>query len=85
MVSPQAYNGRVGLALFCPLTTSVKGYPFEVPVQVGGKLEGAVLADQIKSLDWRVRQASKFDEVTDETLAEVLGKIGTLVNWRDER
>ena len=85
VISPQSYNGRVGLALFCPLTTSIKGYPFEVAVQVGGESDGVILADQIKSLDWRVRQASKFDEVSDATLAEVLGKIGTLVGWRDDR
>jgi len=85
VISPKSYNGRVGLALFCPLTTSVKGYPFEVAVQVGSKSEGVILADRIKSLDWRARQASKFDEVSDETLAEVLGKIGTLVGWRDDR
>jgi len=85
VISPQSYNGRVGLALFCPLTTNVKGYPFEVAVQVGSKSDGVILADQIKSLDWRARQASKFDEVSDETLAEVLGKIGTLVGWRDDR
>ena len=85
VISPKSYNGRVGLALFCPLTTSVKGYPFEVAVQVGSKSEGVILADRIKSLDWRARQASTFDEVSDETLAEVLGKIGTLVGWRDDR
>lgn len=79
VISPRAYNGRVGLALFCPLTTSVKGYPFEVPVRIGAGEDGAILADQVKSLDWRARGARKFDEVSDETLAEVLGKIGTLV------
>jgi len=85
VVSPSAYNGRVGLALFCPLTTSVKGYPFEVAVQVGDKVDGAILADQVKCLDWRARRARKFGEISDEILAEVLGKIGTLVAWRDER
>lgn len=53
VVSPKAYNGRVGLALFCPVTSRVKGYPFEVQFPAGGKFEGAVLADQVKSLDWR--------------------------------
>ena len=85
VVSPRSYNERVGLALFCPLTTSVKGYPFEVVVAAGGRAEGAILADQIKSLDWRVRQARKFDQVSDETLAEVLGKIGALVGWSEDR
>lgn len=85
VVSPKSYNGRVGLAVFCPLTTSIKGYPFEVALPAGGKAEGAILADQIKSLDWRVRRTKKFDQVSDEILAEVLAKIGTLVGWQTDR
>ena len=81
VISPKAYNGRVGLAVCCPLTTQVKGYPFEVALPPGRKAEGAVLADQVKSLDWRVHQAKKFDEVSDEVLQEVLAKLGTLVGW----
>jgi mRNA interferase MazF len=72
VVSPRSYNERVGLALFCPLTSSVKGYPFEVAVATVGRAEGAILADQIKSFDWRARQARKFDLVSDKTLVEVL-------------
>jgi len=79
VISPKSYNGRVGLAVFCPLTTQVKGYPFEVALPQGGKAQGAILSDQVKSLDWRVRQAEKFDEVSDGILADVLAKIGTLV------
>lgn len=79
VISPESYNGRVGLALFCPLTTQIKGYPFEVALPAGGNAEGAILADQVKSLDWRVRRARKVDEVSDEVLAEVLARIGTLV------
>jgi len=85
VISPKAYNSRVGLAVCCPLTTQVKGYPFEVALPPGGKAEGAVLADQVKSLDWRVRQTRKFDELSDETLVEVLAKIGTLVGWGPDR
>ncbi len=85
VISPRSYNAKVGLAVFCPLTTHVKGYPFEVVLPGGGKAQGAVLADQVKSLDWRVRQAEKFDEVSDELLGEVLAKIGTLVGWRPVR
>ncbi len=85
VISPKAYNSRVGLAIFCPLTTHIKGYPFEVVLPPEGKAEGAVLADQVKSLDWRVRQAKKFDEVSDKTLSEVLSKIGTLVGWGPDR
>jgi len=56
-ISPRAYNAKVGLALFCPVTSHVKGYPFEVGFPAGAKTNGVVLADQIKSLDWRVRGA----------------------------
>ena len=85
VVSPRSYNGRVGLAIFCPITTNVKGYPFEVVLPAGGKAAGAVLADQLKSLDWRIRQAKKFDQVSEETLAEVLAKVGTVVGRRANR
>ena len=79
VISPATYNRRVGLALFCPLTTQVKGYPFEVLLPRGLKAEGAVLADQVKSLDWRVRKAKLLcrapQEVVDETLGRVLALI----------
>ena len=76
VISPAAYNRRVGLALFCPLTTQVKGYPFEVVLPHLSEGTGAILADQIKSLDWRVRRARLLcrvpPEVVEETLARVL-------------
>jgi mRNA interferase MazF len=79
VVSPKEYNGRVSLALFCPITSRVKGYPFEVPFPSGSKVQGAVLADQLKSLDWRVRQAKRFAKAPDVVLQETLGKILALV------
>ena len=85
VISPRSYNSKVGLALFCPLTSHVKGYPFEVTLPAGGKAEGAILADQIKSLDWRVRQAKKFDQVSREVMLEVLAKIGALVGLGEIR
>lgn len=85
VISPKSYNGKVGLAIFCPLTTHVKGYPFEVVLPEGGKVQGAILTDQVKSLDWRVRRADKFAEVSDDILGEVLAKIGTIVGWRPDR
>lgn len=81
VVSPRAYNGKVGLALFCPLTTRVKGYPFEVPVPPGGDAEGVVLSDQIKSLDWRARKAERFDQLPRQAMGEVLARIEALVGW----
>ena len=79
VVSPGSYYGRVGLALFCPITSQVKGYPFEVELGPGGKAEGVVLSDQVKSLDWRARQVQKFDRVSEKVMREVVAKIRTLV------
>lgn len=78
VLSPKKYNQVTGLMLCCPLTTAIKGYPFEVAVRVGSK-PGVVLADQVKSLDWRARQAKKADVIAPEALEEVLGKLGTLL------
>lgn len=78
VLSPKQYNQVTGLMLCCPLTTAIKGYPFEVAVRIAGK-PGVVLADQVKSLDRRARQAKKADVVATEILAEVLGKLGTLL------
>ncbi len=78
-ISPRAYNAKVGLALFCPITTQAKGYPFEVALPPGGRAEGVVLSDQLKSLDWRARRARRFDRVTHEVTDEVVGKILALL------
>jgi mRNA interferase MazF len=60
VLSPSAYNGRVGLALLCPITSQVKGYPFEVPLPGRFLVKGVVGADQVKSLDWSARQATRI-------------------------
>ncbi len=79
VISPATYNRRVGLALFCPLTTQVKGYPFEVVLPAGLKARGAVLADQIKSLDWRVRKAKLLYRVPQEVIQETLARALALI------
>ena len=79
VVSPAAYNGRVGLALLCPITSRVKGYPFEVLFPRDSRVDGAVLADQVKSLDWRARRARRFAVASREVMDEVLGKIHALL------
>ncbi|SHJ46116.1 endoribonuclease MazF [Desulfofundulus thermosubterraneus] len=79
VVSPRVYNEKVGLALFCPITTKIKGYPFEVELPEKLKVSGAVLADQIKSLDWRARRAEFACRAPAEVLAETLAKIRTLI------
>jgi mRNA interferase MazF len=80
VVSPRTYNRKVGLALFCPITSRVKGYPFEVPLPKGGKAQGAILSDQLKSLDWKARKAVRFDCVPDVVVQEVTARILALVD-----
>ena len=80
VLSPAAYNGRVGLALFCPITNQRKGYPFEVGIPAGLRVTGVVLADQVKNLDWRARQAELICALPAETVAEVLAKLATLLS-----
>jgi mRNA interferase MazF len=78
VLSPQVYNKKAGLALFCPMTTQQKGYPFEVKIETG-KINGVVLADQIKSLDWRQRGAEFILRVTDNEINEIIKKLNTLI------
>ena len=79
VISPSAYNGRVGLALLCPITTEVKGYPFEVPLPAGLPVAGVVGADQVKSLDWRAREATRIAAVPEEIVTQVVGRLRTLL------
>lgn len=81
VVSPKAYNQKVGLALFCPITSNVKGYPFEVLLPKEYRVSGAILSDQIKSLDWRVRKAERIATAHRDVIEEVLAKILTLVGF----
>ncbi len=79
ILSPAAYNGKVGLAILCPVTSQVKGYPFEVLIPEGLKISGAILSDQVKSLDWKVRQAKFVCTLPAATLNEVLQKLNALL------
>src|SRR3989338_8909312 len=79
ILSPELYNKTVGLALVCPITTQVKGYPFEVPIPKGLKVSGVVLADQVKSLDWKTRRARFCCTVPTATVTEVLRKLAPLI------
>ncbi|HEY3115725.1 MAG TPA: endoribonuclease MazF, partial [Chloroflexota bacterium] len=79
VLSPAAYNGRVGLALICPVTSEAKGYPFEVPLPPEAGVRGVVLADQVRSLDWRARRAQPAGRLTPEALDEVLAKLATIL------
>ena len=80
VISPSSYNRRVGLALCCPVTSQVKGYQFEVLLPAGLGVEGAVLSDQLKSLDWRVRKARRIATAPADVLEETVGKILALVD-----
>lgn len=77
VLSPAAYNGKTGLMLCCPLTTQIKGYPFEVAI--AGSPPSAALADQIKSLDWVVRKARLKGKVSHAELDEVRAKALALI------
>lgn len=79
VLSPANYNGKVGLAILCPLTNQIKGYPFEVLVPSGLSITGAILADQVKSLDWRARSVELICSLPSRTVTEVLQKLGTLL------
>jgi mRNA interferase MazF len=79
VVSPAPYNARTGLALVCPITSQVKGYPFEVPLPLGLPVTGVVLADHLKSLDWRARRADFVATVPDAVVDEALARIALLI------
>ena len=79
VVSPQSYNGKVGLAILCPVSGQIKGYPFEVLIPTGLPVTGAILSDQVKSLDWRARRAELICALPARTISEVLEKLATLL------
>lgn len=83
VLSPESYNARVGLAILCPVTGHAKGYPFEVALPSGSPVAGVVLSDQVKSLDWRARQAEPIESIQplpSQVTEEVLQKLGTLLD-----
>jgi mRNA interferase MazF len=79
VISPKEYNEKVNLGLFCPITSQEKKYPFEVKIK-NAKINGVVLSDQIKSLDWTKRNIEYIIKATEEELNEVIEKINILVN-----
>jgi mRNA interferase MazF len=79
VLSPKPYNQKVGLALFCPVTNQVKGYPFEVLIPNGLDVTGAILSDQVKSLDWRARKVELICSLPEEVVVEALQKLTALL------
>lgn len=69
----------MGLALLCPITSQIKGYPFEVQLPKGLPVRGVVLADQVKSLDWRIRRSERVSQVPQTVLEDVLAKLMPLL------
>ncbi len=80
VLSPRAYNERVGLALCCPITSRVKGYPFEVSLPDACSVQGCILSDQVKSLDWRAREAEFIETAADSLILEVRMRVLALVD-----
>jgi mRNA interferase MazF len=79
VLSQQSYNEKVGLALLCPITNQVKGYPFEVLIPNGLDVTGVILADQIKSLDWRARHSEFIVALPNIIVDEALQKLRALL------
>ena len=80
VLSPSVYNSKVGLAIVCPITSQVKGYPFEVLIPDGLIIGGVILSDQVKNLDWKARQAELVCKLPPATIDEVLQKLNTLLS-----
>jgi mRNA interferase MazF len=78
VLSPAAYNSKTGLMVCCPMTTRIMGHPFEVRVDVAG-VESAILSDQVKSLDWKVRRARKRGEISQDAMRHVRAKLKALL------
>lgn len=80
VLSPEFYNKASGLCLVCPITTKIKGYPFEVLLEGSKKTSGAALADQIRSIDWHVRKIKIVDRVGADSLSTILAKFRPLLS-----
>ena len=78
VLSKKAYNQKTGLGIFCPITSKVKGYPFEVAV-AGKTISGVILSDQVKSLDWNARQVKFIEKVKASVLKDVIARISVII------
>jgi mRNA interferase MazF len=78
VLSPREYNRKTGLAVMCPMTTQAKGYPFEVAITTG-TVQGVVLSDHLKNLDWRERKVTYKGKASPAVLQEVTNKISALL------
>ena len=81
ILSPKIYNAKSGLALACPVTNQAKGYPFEVAVPAGGGVTGVILADHLKSIDWKAHHAEPLGRCTDEVVDDVRARLAPLLGY----
>lgn len=79
VLSPASYNKASGLCLVCPITTKIKGYPFEVALDGAKKTTGVALADQVRLIDWQARKVKIIDRISASALSTVLAKIKPLL------
>ena len=84
VLTPQRYNDKAGLAICCPITSQVKGYPFEVALPAGLPVSGVILADQVKSLDWRSRRATLIARLPDAVVEDLLLTLGALLQMQGD-
>ncbi|MDP9291183.1 MAG: type II toxin-antitoxin system PemK/MazF family toxin [Verrucomicrobiota bacterium] len=83
VMSATNYNAKSGLALVCPITSHAKGYPFEVPLPSGIPVQGVVLSDHLRSLDWRTRRALHICKLPTQFLAEIIARIVPLLELEE--
>ena len=81
VLTPRTYNAKSGLALACLITNQVKGYPFEVAVPAGHGATGVILADHVKSVDWKARRAEKLGHCATEVMDEVRARLAPLLGY----
>ena len=81
VLSPKVYNARSGLLLACPITNQVKGYPFEVAVPPAAGVTGVILADHLRSVDWKARCAERLGHCATETMEEVRARLAPLLGY----
>lgn len=79
ILSPRAYNSKARLAIACPITSHVKGYPFEVALPPGGQISGVVLADHVKNLDWQARRIVFEAKAPEDIVTDVRERLRVLL------
>lgn len=79
ILSPRVYNAKARLAIACPVTSQIKGYPFEVPLSAEGRISGAVLADHVKNLDWEARRVEFAGKAPAQIVIEVRERLRALL------